>query len=372
MNHKSGYSLKQCQHCNHTIEDPEALFCAQCGQSLCREGHCCSCGKHLQPKANFCDRCGTAAAKPTKKSTNTLYAVNSASPTNEAVLRTGKDDQIKQLIEEQVKRRITEAQLERTRERNFQKEKAHEAKLLKYGLRENDWVSIAGGNYIMGSPNSEIGRFENEQQHAVEIGRFEMLKTPVTFAMFDIFCDEVRHTRPPDDTWGRENRPVINVTYWSATEYCHWLSKRTGNKIRLPTEAEWEFACRAGTSTPFWTGETITTEQANFDGNYTYAGSQKGVARGKTTPVDQFPANPWGLHDMHGNVWEWCGSVFDENYSGLELLSAETLQDDLRERIVRGGSWHNVPGGIRSAIRNKLLPHYHYLRVGFRIVREVA
>jgi len=197
-----------------------------------------------------------------------------------------------------------------------------------------------------------------------------MLKPPVTFDMYDIFCDDVRQAQPVDEGWGRGNRPVINITYWGAMEYCHWLSKRTGANIRLPTEAEWEFACRAGTTTPFWTGETISTEQANFDGGYTYNGGEKGVKLGKTTPVDTFAPNPWGLHDMHGNVWEWCASIFDEEYNGLELEDAG-YSDDLGTRVVRGGSWHNVPGGLRSASRNKLRPSYHYLRVGFRVVREI-
>ncbi|MCW8944349.1 MAG: SUMF1/EgtB/PvdO family nonheme iron enzyme [Sedimenticola sp.] len=369
MNQKSNYSLKQCKSCKHEIEDPEALFCAQCGQSLCREGHCCSCGKSLQPNANFCDRCGTACSPPPKKAPSTLYAVTT--PDKNTPLLSPKDNHIKEIIEEQVKLRVTEAQIERSLERSIQKERANQANLLKYGLKESDWAGIAGGHFVMGSPSNELGRFENERQHEVEIERFEILKTPVTFEMYDIYCDETRRTRPPDDTWGRENRPVINVTYWDAQEYCHWLSKRTRTSIRLPTEAEWEYACRAGTTTPFCTGEQISTDQANFDGQYTYAGSEKGLSRKMTTPVDQFPPNPWGLHDMHGNVWEWCNSLFDENYSGLELENSGTNTEDLRERVVRGGSWHNVPGGIRSAIRNKLLPHYHYLRVGFRIVRDI-
>ncbi|WP_428608429.1 formylglycine-generating enzyme family protein [Sedimenticola sp.] len=275
------------------------------------------------------------------------------------------------MIEAEVRHHVEEAQIKRSIERAIQKEKAHQAKLLKYGLNENDWIGVSAGTFLMGSPPDEKDRFENERQHEVQIGRFEMLKIPVTFEMFDIFCEEVRRTRPPDEGWGRDQRPVINVRYWSAVDYCHWLSKRTGANIRLPTEAEWEYACRAGTTSAFWTGATISPEQANFDGNYTYCGSEKGPSRGMTTPVNQFPPNPWGLYDMHGNVWEWCASVYDEAYSGLELKDASYADDDVRERVVRGGSWHNVPSGIRSASRNKLMPNYHYLRVGFRIVREV-
>ncbi len=339
----------QCTNCNHQPEDPEALFCSQCGNPIYREGHCSGCGKLLIKNANFCDRCGT--------------------PVN--AKQAGYDKTLKNIIDKEVKFHVAQAQKETQTEHGIQTEQSRQAEMLKYGIKESDWVVISAGDFMMGSPESELDRFSNESQHMVKVDQFEILKTPVTFEMFDIFCDEVRHSKPPDETWGRDSHPVINVSYWSAMEYCYWLSKRCGSKIRLPTEAEWEFACRAGTTTPFWTGETITTEQANFDGNYTYAGSSKGVALGKTTPVDSYPANPWGLHDMHGNVWEWCASVFEEAYTGLETEDAGDDQDELRERVVRGGSWHNVPGQLRSASRNKLRPNYHYLRVGFRIVREM-
>lgn len=353
----------QCSNCQHQIEDPEALFCTQCGQSLCIEGHCCYCGKRFQPKANFCDRCGAAVTPQLPLSA--VPETETARPHLRPITP------LRGVIEAEVRHHVEQAQVKRTIERTIQREKAHQARLLKYGLSENDWVSIAGGSFLMGSPPDEKNRFENERQHEVQVKRFEMLKTPVTFAMFDTYCEAVRRPLPGDETWGREKRPVINVSYWSALEYCQWLSEKLQANIRLPTEAEWEYACRAGTTTPFWTGERISPEQANFDGNYTYGGSEKGASRGQTTPVDQFPANPWGLHDMHGNVWEWCASIYDEHYTGLEQQDAGYDLDDDRERVVRGGSWHNVPSGLRSASRNKLRPDYHYLRVGFRIVREV-
>lgn len=363
--HRSYHARMQCSNCHHQIEDPEALFCAQCGQSLCIEGHCCCCGKRLQPNANFCDRCGApVAVEPTTPSMPIMESLKVISPPA-TPFRGG--------VQAEVRHHVEQAQAKRTVERKIQREKAHQAaRLLKYGLRENDWISIAGGSFLMGSPAGEKNRFENERQHEVEVKQFEILKTPVTFAMFDIYCKAIQSSFPGDETWGRGNRPVINVSYWSALEYCQWLGEKIDAPIRLPTEAEWEYACRAGTDTPFWTGQSISPDQANFDGNYTYGGSEKGLSRGQTTPVDQFPANPWGLHDMHGNVWEWCASIYDETYSGLELQDAGFDYEDHRERVVRGGSWHNVPSGLRSASRNKLRPDYHYLRVGFRIVREVT
>ena len=365
-------SADHCAQCDTEITDPEALFCFNCGVSLHRDGCCRACGKLLQPQANYCDRCGTPVrdngSEAPEYAPPYLASSQSEIPTQQ---REDEKERIREIINAEVKRRMAEAQEDRAAERAIKKEQARQEELLKYGIRESDWLVIREGDFLMGSPESETDRFSNERQHQVHVGRFEMLKTPVTFEMFDIFCDDVRQSRPVDESWGRGNRPVINISYWGAMEYCHWLSKRTGTNVRLPTEAEWEFACRAGTTTPFWTGEIITSDQANFDANYTYNGSEKGTALGKTTPVDTYAPNPWGLHDMHGNVWEWCASIFDDEYNGLELEDAGYSEDDVSTRVVRGGSFHNVPGGLRSASRNKLRPSYHYLRVGFRIIREV-
>jgi len=347
----------ECDNCHHLIEDPEALFCAQCGHSLCRKGRCCFCGKPFQPGAKFCDRCGMPAdtAPPPPRPAPSPFIVDTRSVSKAATLGPFKA--------------LYESRLQSVQPRpDDGRQRPGKAR---FGIREEDWVAIEGGSYLMGSPEDERDRFDNERQHEVKVAPFQILKTPVTFDMFDLFCHDMKHIRPEDEGWGRGNLPVINLTYWSAMEYCFWLSERTADTIRLATEAEWEYACRAGTTTPFWTGSTITTDQANFDGNFTYGGSERGIKRGKTTPVDTFPPNPWGLHDMHGNVWEWCASIFDELYQGLEQENAGYDQTDLRERVVRGGSWYNVPSGIRSASRNKLSPNLHYLRVGFRIVREL-
>ena len=361
----------RCSNCQHAIDNPAALFCPQCGHSLAREAGCRFCGNTLQADANFCDRCGMPTnAVPTAP----LYLASVAADQFSAstAIAGGEEEHsdaaIKTVVEEEVRRRVAEAQAEHEKQEAAKRlaEKAN-----RYGVRENDWARIEGGHFQMGSPADEPDRFSNERLHEVDVGSFEILKTPVTFAMFDLFCDEVKKDRPDDEGWGRGGHPVINVTYWRAAEYCNWLAKRTHRNVRLPTEAEWEYACRAGTTTPFWTGNTLTTDQANFDGNYSYGESPRGIRRGKTTPVDTFAPNPWGLYDMHGNVWEWCGSVFDEIYSGNELKNAAYDYDNLRERVVRGGSWHNVPGGLRSACRNKLLPNFHYLRVGFRIARDI-
>ncbi len=198
IDHRSSCWPMQCTNCHHQIEDPEALFCAQCGQSLCREGHCCCCGKRLPRKANFCDRCGAPVTA------NPPLPNVPVAPLFKETLR--QVTPLKGIIQAEVRHHVEQAQVKRSIERAIQREKAHQAMLLKYGLCESDWIGITGGTFIMGSPPYEKDRFENEHQHEVHIGRFEMLKTPVTFAMFDIFCDEVRRNRPRDENWGRGNR----------------------------------------------------------------------------------------------------------------------------------------------------------------------
>jgi formylglycine-generating enzyme required for sulfatase activity len=151
-----------------------------------------------------------------------------------------------------------------------------------------------------------------------------------------------------------------------------WLSEATGKSYRLPSEAEWEYACRAGTKTAFSFGDTITTDQANYDGNFTYNGSPRGAYRRGTTPVGTFAANPWGLFDMHGNVWEWVQDVVHDNYDGAPLDgSAWEEGGDQARRILRGGSWLYNPRYLRSALRNGFSAALSNDIVGFRVVRDL-
>jgi formylglycine-generating enzyme required for sulfatase activity len=162
------------------------------------------------------------------------------------------------------------------------------------------------------------------------------------------------------------------VKWIEAVEFCERLSKLTGKDYRLPSESEWEYACRAGTTTPFYFGETITPELVNYNGNSTYANSPEGEYREETTPVGQFPPNAFGLYDMHGNVFEWCQDVYHENYNEAPTNgSAWEIEgdSDSNQRVIRGGSWYVYPGWCRSAVR------YSYLSVemvisyiGFRLV----
>ncbi|MEO1277147.1 MAG: SUMF1/EgtB/PvdO family nonheme iron enzyme, partial [Pseudomonadota bacterium] len=172
-----------------------------------------------------------------------------------------------------------------------------------------EMVVIPAGEFVMGSPEDEPERSKSEgPQHRVRIARsFALGRYAVTFEEYDAFCAATGADKPNDRSWGRGRRPAINVSWDDANAYCAWLSEQTGADYRLPSEAEWEYACRAGTETPFWWGREITPEQANYHGNFVYAGGgAKGVYREKTEPVDAFEPNPWGLYQTHGNVLEWC------------------------------------------------------------------
>jgi formylglycine-generating enzyme required for sulfatase activity len=169
-----------------------------------------------------------------------------------------------------------------------------------------------------------------------------------------------------------DDHPVVGVTWFDALQYVAWLSAATGKRYRLPSEAEWEYACRAGTKTAFNTGDTIATTQANFDGTFTYNGGPRGEFRHGTTKVDTFAPNAWGLHDMHGNVWEWVQDVVHENYDGApnDGSAWETGGDQVR-RILRGGSWLYNPRYLRSALRNGFSAVLSNDIVGLRVVREL-
>lgn len=232
-------------------------------------------------------------------------------------------------------------------------------------------VVIPGGRFLMGSPPDEPERQENERQHEVEVAPFALGKYAVTFEEYDCFAIATGREQPSDWGWGRGRRPVVTITWVDAMAYTEWLSQRTGQVYRLPTEAEWEYACRAGTTTPFSFGTTISTEQANYDGNSSYGKRRKGTYRKKTVEVGQFPANALGLHDMHGNVWEWTCSGYDKAYVGAELRSLLNDPDTGSPRVLRGGSWFSAPSRLRSATRFKGHPLNKYDDWGFRLVRTL-
>jgi formylglycine-generating enzyme required for sulfatase activity len=151
-----------------------------------------------------------------------------------------------------------------------------------------------------------------------------------------------------------------------------WLSDQTGKAYRLLTDAEWEYVARAGTTTPFWWGASITPAKANYDANYTYGGSSKGEWRKATVPAASFAANPWGLFNVHGNVWEWCADVWHDNYNGAPTDGSAWLQGgDASRRVVRGGSWDSYPQYLRSADRFGSATNNRRSYLGFRVARTL-
>jgi formylglycine-generating enzyme required for sulfatase activity len=281
------------------------------------------------------------------------------------------------------------------------------------------WISP--GRFWMGSPKTEPERQDTEgPQHLVQLPGFFMGQTPITQLQWRV----VAGWEPPKgQAWQRELdpapsafqlqskyksllggsfalleseentdlRPVENVSWDDAMEFCRRLNSRlgptAGRTYTLPSEAQWEYACRGGTTTPFAFGETLTAELANYDASTTYANGPKGERRGQTTPVGMFPANAWGLLDMHGNVWEWCLDEWHESYEGApedgrtwrstrrkegegdESPSAKDKESSgSSRRLLRGGSWFRDPGFCRSAYRFHDRPGLASNAVGFRVV----
>lgn len=225
-----------------------------------------------------------------------------------------------------------------------------------------EWVSIPAGSFIMGSPETEPGRDPDEIPHEVTLKAFKISRFEITFEQYDLFCESTGRQKPDDEGWGRGNRPVINVSWIDANEFARW----TG--CRLPTEAEWEYACRAGTTTAFNTGDDITTLLANFNGNYPVSIIVKGEYEGKTLPVGSYPPNSWGLYDMHGNVWEWCKDWYGEYKTGPQSNPKGPSSGSFIVR--RGGSWYGSEKYCRSANRNFSDPAHSYNFIGFRVVSK--
>ncbi|MEH2241656.1 SUMF1/EgtB/PvdO family nonheme iron enzyme [Nostoc sp.] len=246
-----------------------------------------------------------------------------------------------------------------------------------------DMVAIPGGTFMMGSPEGKGYDFE-KPQHEVKVQPFFMGKYPVTQAQWQAVTSlpQVNCKLRPDPSYFKgENRPVERVSWFEAVEFCDRLSHHTGKSYRLPSEAEWEYACRAGT-TPFHFGETITSELANFNANYTYDAGVIGTYREQTTEVGSFEvANTFGLYDMHGNVWEWCLDDWHNNYEGASTDGSawfdnnNNLYQKQENAVLRGGSWVNFPEYCRSASRYNngwAERGSHRYDFGFRVVCGVG
>ena len=226
-------------------------------------------------------------------------------------------------------------------------------------------MQIPAGELWMGTGAADAGgRAAERPQHRVQISRFFMGQSPVTQAQWRVVASYNRVDRdlePAPSHFKGADLPVERVSWYDATEFCRRLSVRTRLVYRLPSEAEWEYACRAGTETAYHSGNWITTELANFRD-----GDGRGV--GTTTAVKRYPANRWGLYDMHGNVWEWCQDHWHKNYDGAPTDGSAWLSSGNRNlRVCRGGSWDGDPGDCRSAYRIRVEPDDRYAFIGFRV-----
>ncbi|MFM6081268.1 MAG: formylglycine-generating enzyme family protein, partial [Dolichospermum sp.] len=240
-----------------------------------------------------------------------------------------------------------------------------------------EMVAIPGGTFMMGSPENEEGSTDDERpQHQVTIKPFCFGKYPITQAQWQAVAKlpQVNKELKPDPSrFKGANRPVERVSWHDAVEFCARLSNHSQRPYRLPSEAEWEYACRAGTTTPFHFGETITTELANYNGNNTYGDGPKGVYREETTEVGSFKiANEFGLYDMHGNVWEWCQDDRHNNYEGAPTDGSAWISNNAKsDKLLRGGSWYDLPDYCRSASRNYRDAGFDNNPYGFRVVCDV-
>ena len=253
------------------------------------------------------------------------------------------------------------------------KETTHQRQLFREALVEGiqlEMLLIPGGTFLMGSADDEPGSYDDEYpQHEVTVPPVFMSRTPITQAQWRLVAGypQVNQdlTSDPSNFKG-DTRPVEQVNWNEAQEFCARLSARTRRTYRLPTEAEWEYACRAGTTTPFHFGETLSDELANYRATETFGRGIPGEYRAETTDVASFPPNAFGLHDMHGNVWEWCEDDWHDNYDSAPKDGGAWLDKD-KGTLLRGGSWLYGPGDCRSAFRSGESREYRNNNLGFRV-----
>ena len=249
------------------------------------------------------------------------------------------------------------------------------------GSQGPEMVVVPAGSFMMGSPENEKGRKDDEgPQRRVTIskpfavGKFEITWTEWEACVNDGACSNAGPDgEGGDEGWGKGNRPVINVSWNDAKAYVKWLSRKTGETYRLLSEAEWEYVARAGTTTAFWWGSRASHEYANYGKDKCCGGLASGGDRWEnTSPVGSFSASTFGLHDLHGNVWEWTEDCYTNSYSGAPTDGSARVSGDCSTRVLRGGSWNNDPGGLRSAGRIWIHPAIGASGVGFRIARDLS
>jgi formylglycine-generating enzyme required for sulfatase activity len=390
LREEEGFSAELCEEAVRTLA--AALFGEEKPRKLCAV-----CGKELEEDWRACPYCGTAwgAAEPSPppptapplaaRAALATPAEPAASPApakkrtlRYALIATGV---VVAVIagaavyqQQQARAEAERVAAERAERSEMARIEAEQAAARAAGI-----VRIPGGTFTMGIPANEGGREYDETQHQVTVSAFYMGEYEVTQREWR----EVMGSNP--SRFKGDNLPVENVSGDEAVKYCNRRSQREGltpaytingmdvrwnrnaDGYRLPTEAEWEYACRSGTTTPFNTGNNITTNQANYDGNYPYNNNAKGIYRKETVNVGSFAPNGWGLYDMHGNVWEWCWDWFGDYTSGAEANPTGPSTGALR--VLRGGSWDSGARHLRSADRHYIAPSGRVSSVGFRLVR---
>lgn len=240
-------------------------------------------------------------------------------------------------------------------------------------------VRVPAGEFMMGSPAGELRRNADEgPQRRVSIAPFALSRHEITFAEWDqcVAKGGCGH-KPSDEGWGRGKRPVVNISHADAVQYVTWLASATGQPYRLPSEAEWEYAARAASgadapSHPFSTGATITWKQANFDANFVYGPGRIGIYRQQTVDVGSLPRNKFGLHEMHGNVWEWVQDCYKPGYDGAPADGSPVVSETCGLRLLRGGAWNYYPWMLRSACRYATPGDVRLNNVGLRVARSLA
>jgi formylglycine-generating enzyme required for sulfatase activity len=235
-------------------------------------------------------------------------------------------------------------------------------------------VVVPAGRFMMGATKSEKGRQAAEEpQHEVTVGApLAVSKTEITFDEWETCALEggCAHSRPEDSGWGKGRRPVIYVSYDDAKAYVDWLRQKTGKPYRLLSEAEWEFAARGGTSTPFAGGETLQPTQANFDASSLTSNKRPGSYEGKTVEVGTFPSNPYGLHDMEGNVFEWVEDCWNKTHAGAPA-DASPRGGDCARRVAKGGAWYYEAEFARPSARMSFPKGARLNVIGFRVARPL-
>lgn len=232
------------------------------------------------------------------------------------------------------------------------------------GTQGPEMIELKGGEFLRGDTQ---GDGDNDEKPAVTVtpGPFAIGVFEVTFEEYDRFCNETGRNKPADEGWGRGRRPVINVSWEDASAFTKWLSAKTRQTYRLPSDAEWEYAARAGTSTRFWWGDEIETARANCEGCGSLWDGEK------TAGVGKFSPNPFGLHDTSGNVFEWVADCYHDSFADAPRDGSPIDKPGCGKRVIRGGAWSFPPREIRSANRWRDFPSRHSDDTGFRVVREI-